>query len=84
VDTEEIEKLAEPVAAMILTAYDTAAAMEATQASAAHLLAHFPGHIASHKIPVAQAHLALVKVIAVLRFPQSCPRTLLYSMTTIL
>ena len=77
VDTEGIEKLAEPVAAMALTAYDMAEVMEATRASAGRLLAHFPGHIASYKIPVAQMHLALVKVIAVLRFPQSCPRTLI-------
>ncbi|GHO96811.1 hypothetical protein KSF_068590 [Reticulibacter mediterranei] len=76
VDTEGIEEPAEPVAAMALTAYDMAEVMEATRARAGRPLAHFPDHTASYKIPVAQMHPALVKVIAVLRFPQSCPRTL--------
>jgi hypothetical protein len=76
VGTEGIEEPAEPVAATTLTAYDTAEVMEATRASAGRLLARLPGRTASYKIPVAQMHPALVKVIAVLRFPQSCPRTL--------
>jgi hypothetical protein len=74
VDTEGIEGPAKPVAATTLMVYDTAEVLGATRAKAGRLLAHFPGHTASYKIPVAQMHPALVKVIAVLRFPQSCPR----------